>query len=288
MKKEPDFVIAGAPKAGTTALCEYLGNDPKIFMTTPKELDFFIKKRTSDDVDDYLGYFKNADNLLAGEGSVSYLSGSEYSAPQLKQYFPNLKLVFLLRNPIDRYVSDFWFYVNKGTVINESNLFDDLLFGRKTLDIHRERIDFKNYLLERGMYAKHLKRFFEHFDSTAIHIIYFEDFVKDQKNTIKKLYEFLGIDYKHPVEIVKQSNKTMYPGKLMPLFVLWKKIKKFLPKKIVNNKEFKDKLLGIKNLFYSNNKPKLSQEARLELKNIYNDSIKDLERIVKRDLTHWQ
>ncbi|WP_435134177.1 sulfotransferase domain-containing protein [Formosa sp. A9] len=285
---QPQFIVAGAAKAGTTALCEYLGRDPKIFMTSPKELDFFLRPRTPEDVEEYSVFFKNAGQLLAGEGSVSYLSNAQQAAPQLKANFPNLKLVFMLRNPVDRYVSDFWFYVAKGTIVNKRNLFENILLGKESLYIHNGKVNFRDYLIERGQYAQHLKIFMQYFDASQIHIIFFEDFIKEQERTIKDLYKFLGVDYVRKEQVVKQSNKTVYPGRMMPLFVLWKNVKRFLPTKIVNNKAFKDKLLGVKSLFFNNKKPKLSQASKEKLNKIYKTSITDLEVLLNKDLSHWK
>lgn len=285
---QPQFIIAGAAKSGTTALCEYLGRDPQVFMTTPKELDFFLRERTEGDLKNYFNFFKEANGRVAGEGSVSYLSNSKWSAPQLKANFPDLKLIFMLRNPVDRYISDFWFYVAKGSVVNTPNLFDDILFGKKTLTLHAGKQDYKDYLIERGMYAKHLKEYMQHFDASQIYIIFFEDYIKKQEATIQSLYDFLGIANTHRESAVKQSNKTVYPGKLMPVYVMWKTVKKYLPQKLVANKQFKDKLLGVKALFFSNEKPKLNQAAREELKSIYKESIEDLELLLDKDLSHWK
>jgi hypothetical protein len=95
--KSPDFIIAGAAKAGTSSLCDYLGQHSDIYMTQPKELNFFNRNREDRELDSYLKYFEGAENQIPGEGSVSYLHYSKFSAPQLKKHFPDLKLIFMLR-----------------------------------------------------------------------------------------------------------------------------------------------------------------------------------------------
>jgi hypothetical protein len=126
----PKFIIAGAAKAGTSSLCDYLGQHHDIFITQPKELNFFNNKRKDEELNRYLKYFDAAKNQVAGEGSVSYLQYSKCSAPQLKRYFPDLRLIFMLRNPIQRLYSDFWFNIHRGAVIYKTNLFEDVLFQK--------------------------------------------------------------------------------------------------------------------------------------------------------------
>ena len=137
--KLPDFIVAGAAKAGTSSLCNYLGQHEEIFITKPKELNYFNSWRKEEELGAYYKFFIGADDFIAGEGSVSYLNYSDITAIQLKKLFPEVKLIFMLRNPIQRYFSDFWFNINRGAVVYQKNLFDSLLFNKyqcQTQGIH--------------------------------------------------------------------------------------------------------------------------------------------------------
>src|SRR5258706_10449866 len=99
----PDFFIVGAPKCGTTAMNDYLGQHPDIYMA-PKELHYFgadlkIKDKISESA--YLQYFKNAGNKkILGEASVWYLfSGT--AAKEIKNFSPDAKILIMLRNPVE-------------------------------------------------------------------------------------------------------------------------------------------------------------------------------------------
>ena len=88
-----DWLTTHSPKKGEQKklLYEHSG-DEKIFKES--------------DLKEYARYFLDAGNAIAGEGSVSYMYNSEITAPQLKLLFPDVKLIFMLRNPIERYYSD--------------------------------------------------------------------------------------------------------------------------------------------------------------------------------------
>jgi hypothetical protein len=283
----PKFIIAGAAKAGTSSLCDYLGQHHDIFITQPKELNFFNNKRKDEELNSYLKYFDAAKNQVAGEGSVSYLQYSKCSAPQLKRYFPDLRLIFMLRNPIQRLYSDFWFNIHRGAVIYKTNLFEDVLFQKLAMkDPGNPTMDYRELLLEKGFYAKHLKEFNKYFAQSQIKIIFFEDFIKDTSAVLEDVYKFLGVSKPDNKPVLVVKNKTSYPGKLMPVYVVWKYVKKVLPQKMIIR--YRNNLKSVKDLFFSNKKPEMSHKAKAELLEIYKDSIIELEHMTGRNLTSWK
>jgi hypothetical protein len=107
MKSErfPDFIIAGAPKCGTTALYEYLREHPLVFMPQKKEPHYFCTDFPNHpkvpDTSDYLALFRDApDNVLIGEASVWYLY-SEAALGNIMAANPQAKIIVMLRNPVD-------------------------------------------------------------------------------------------------------------------------------------------------------------------------------------------
>lgn len=102
---EPNFFIVGAPKCGTTALAYYLSNHPDIFISNPKEPNFFlsptsqIRKITSRS--HYSTLFRRARTEKAiGEASVWYLY-SEHARNEIAHYCPDAKIIIMLRNPVN-------------------------------------------------------------------------------------------------------------------------------------------------------------------------------------------
>ena len=73
--KKPDFFIVGAPRCGTTALCQYLDEHPEIYISKPKEPCFFDHdlSPTTLKYKEYLELFEPGYHQLCGEGSTWYL-----------------------------------------------------------------------------------------------------------------------------------------------------------------------------------------------------------------------
>lgn len=164
-RKAPDFLIIGAMKSGTTSLFHYLRNHSQIASADDKEL-YFFSFNYKYGVFSYLKHFpykKQIDSKLVFETSATYLHDPE-SALKIKKVLPSVKLICILRDPIERAISHFNFYSNKSSAFVLENpldyeqrsieeAFEDDLEGRE------KRMIFKycNF----GLYGKQLKKYYE-------------------------------------------------------------------------------------------------------------------------------
>lgn len=103
--KKPDFIIIGAPKCGTTSLAAWLGQHPRVFMSTPKELEFFKTDFIlpfKDDLARYEALFRHAEPHLnaIGEASTAYLR-SWVSVSTIMAYNQDARFIVCVRNPIE-------------------------------------------------------------------------------------------------------------------------------------------------------------------------------------------
>jgi hypothetical protein len=102
----PSFFIVGAPKCGTTALSEYLRLHPGVFLSTPKEPNFFASDLPGllriDTLERYLDIFAHAPSSarIAGEASAIYLY-SAAALPAIRNFDPDARILAMLRNPIE-------------------------------------------------------------------------------------------------------------------------------------------------------------------------------------------
>jgi len=283
----PDFIVVGVAKCGTSSLCNYVNMHPDVFMTRPKELNFFGRNGIEKKLEAYSKNFEGSEGKMAGEGSVSYMLYSELAAKQIKEYVPDAKLIVMLRNPMDRFYSDFWFNVNRGAVTYKKGLFEGIIDG--SMDVPYKPMFTESYrdsLLTKGDYAKHLKYYFEHFDRSQIKIIFFDDFKNNRQKVLDEVFEFLGV---HNAEIKapdKVFNKTRYPGKFNIIYTTWKRIKPLLPQKLVV--KHRGRLKNLKDSMFSDKKPEFSDNSRSKLYSIYEDSIKELEGMLNVDLSRWK
>lgn len=170
-----DFIIIAAQKSGTTFIHECLKENPEIYMPdseTPIFSDPLFKDKA---------YFNNVVSDL--EMHKSKITGIKrpsfmfrpHVAQRIKRFVPNAKFIISLRNPVDRAVSGYFHNMRMklGPFMNPDN-------GISHLIKHRS---FKNYprskwVLEYGLYAKHLEKFFKYFPKRNFLIIFHEDLKK--------------------------------------------------------------------------------------------------------------
>lgn len=194
MSRLPDFIIAGAPRSGTTWLSHLLDKHPDIGMAKPfkPEPKFFLVDSLYNKGLSYYSdtWFSNKNNLKLGEKSTNYMEDA-CVAERIYHYIPTVQLIFILRNPIERAWSNYcWSVVNgleKETfayAIKHEN-------QRETPEKLRYAKPFS--YIARGYYADLLTPFFKLFKREQILILKFEDIIKNSSELTKKIHRFIGV-----------------------------------------------------------------------------------------------
>lgn len=192
-----NFVIAGTQKGGTSALTEYLRLHPGICMAERKEVHFFDNEehflKKPPDYKPYHAYFRpNPSTQLFGEATPAYMYW--YSAPRrIWEYNPDMKLIMLLRNPIERAYSHWNMQRDRGK--DSMSFYDALMRERQRC---REVLPFQHKLysyIGRGFYTEQIRRIWHYFPDTQTLIMKTEDMRAHPESTLRKIYEFLGV---HP------------------------------------------------------------------------------------------
>lgn len=285
----PNFIIVGAPKAGTTSLYHYLTEHPQVFMSTPKEINFFSREEIeaqglfyndfkAKNLNEYEKLFASVtDEKAVGEASVSYLFYPGVPA-KIKEILPDVKIIILLRDPVERGFSHYLMDYKLGLV--------DIPYREiihKTNNHKNQNLYYQQYV-ELGFYYEQVKRYLDLFGHEKVKIYFQEDLRTDSKNTILDLYEFLGIDKSFMSNIEREHNVFSMPKNklirtLYAFYLLRSLLSTLIPKAL------KDK---IENLFFERKqKPKLEQEARDYLWDLYRNNIFELERLIGKDLSYW-
>jgi hypothetical protein len=193
----PDFIIAGAPRSGTTWLYVLAGRHPQLAMAKPivPEPKFFLVDELWQRGLDYYST-KWFDPLpagrLLGEKSTNYLESPE-AAERMCRVLPRVKLIFLLRNPVDRAYSNYLWSRQNGL---ETETFERAL----ALEALREqelspnlRYTRPHAYFTRGLYAKHLTRFYDRFPRKQVLVLRHEDVGDCPENVAAAFYRFLGV-----------------------------------------------------------------------------------------------
>jgi len=194
----PDFVIGGAPRSGTTWLTTALDRHPDIWMAKPlqPEPKFFL-------VDDLYAcgieessrrWFADApEGVQAGEKSTNYLE-SAVAAQRMAAHLPDVRLVFVLRDPVERAISNYRWSVSNG--MEHADLATALaLEDERELTLEpRLRYARPHAYVSRGRYAELLRPWLDHFSRQQVTVIRFEDLVGDAEATVAGVHEHLGVE----------------------------------------------------------------------------------------------
>lgn len=196
MDKKVDFIIAGAQKGGTTVLASYLNEHADIFMHPRKELHFFDNESCFlGDRSDYTPYnndFTNAPkDKLWGEATPIYMYWAD-SMRRIWNYNSQVKLVFILRNPIDRAYSHWNMERSRGA---DSVSFIDAINTesfrcREALPLQHRVFSY----VDRGFYSEQIRRVWRFFPKEQTLILRNEDLRNDLDSTMKTIYDFLKVD----------------------------------------------------------------------------------------------
>ena len=200
----PNFIIIGAQKAGTTSLFHYLGSHPQITMSCQKEVHYF-DLNFSNGENWYKAFFPFSKSIdketIVGESSPYYLV-HPHTPSRMHNLLPAVKLIVLLRNPVERAISHYFHEKKKGR---------ESLPIMKAMEIEEERISqewkrmvevssynssaFRSYSYKyRGVYLPQLKRYFQYFRKDQLLLVDSEGFFGNPRKTLKKIYRFLQVD----------------------------------------------------------------------------------------------
>lgn len=293
----PNFFIVGAPKCATTSMHYYLSQHPNIFMSRPKEPFFFGSDLDSHelktkDKEEYLSFFRGSNAFdFRGESTVWYLY-SERAHEEIRSFQPDARLIVMFRNPVDAMYAMHSQFLFSGNEPLES--FEDAVRAeenRKNGGKMDSSVYFPEglYYSEVYNYTRQIKRYLKTFSRDQIKIILLKDLKEDPDQCYQDVLDFLGAEsftppdfepynsncqLRSPVlrEIVKQV-----PGRTLGAlrrFVpvqscseVWQQVKPFLVDQF--------------------SRQPLDAEFRQELLEQFEPQIRELEGLIKRDLSHW-
>jgi len=212
-QKQPNFLLIGAQKCGTTWLFQHLRQHPEIFMSPVKDEGHYFWTASREDARQsaYLDQFAPAgdQHRAIGEATTIYFwtrtesawdfhpAGAEYSVPaRIKgELGGKLKILLCLRDPVDRALSAFIHYARAGEIDIDQPI---LSCGGH------------NGIIEMGFYARHLAAWQEHFNLQQFLILNFEQDIRVRpEQTLHRVFDFLGIE---PDHTPRNARKSVFPG----------------------------------------------------------------------------
>ena len=279
--KKPDLFVIGQPKSGTTALTCFLDQHPDIFISKPKEPNFFCKdfhvisnafhnSKTMryfefQDLDRYLKIFAAATpNVIAGEASTNYLF-SKVAAEEIYAFNPQAKIIALFREPVSFLYSLYHQYKNE-TEETAPDFQKALEFeeSRKSGGNIPPRTRCPDYLFysERIEYARQIERYLQVFPREQLKVIIFDDFRVDNARTFKEVLSFLGVGtgFRPDFKGVHESRAPKSPWLNRMARTPWIK---GIPKKILPTRAYNKIQLNVQSLLM---KPEGREPVNQEMK----------------------
>jgi len=180
----PNFIIIGAAKSATTTLTTILPQHPDIFISTPKEPKFFGRNYRKGWKWYASRFVQGKDHILRGEASTMYtckMKNFKYTPELMHNYLPNIKLIYIVRNPLDRIVSHWRHYRGRHPECGE--------FKELTRDQHMRKL-----ILGCSMYFERISKFREFYPDEQIHCMTFEDLLYKPQESLQRTLQFLGVD----------------------------------------------------------------------------------------------
>jgi hypothetical protein len=204
-----NFIIAGAQKSGTTALHYYLQKHPQIALGDQQEIHFFDNDELFAGPVDYELLHRHfppvKKGTIAGDCTPSYL----YHKPAIERiwnYNPHIKLITLLRNPIERAFAHWNMQRFKG---RETLDFLDAINQEESRTQQATPLEARRVAyLDRGRYSEQLARVFKFFPREQVKLIKFEEFRNNNRETLDAVFAFLGVK---PLRIVRSKDRNVVP-----------------------------------------------------------------------------
>jgi hypothetical protein len=296
----PDFAIGGAAKAGTTWLYDRLSANPRLFLSPVKEPRYFAVKEGEpppfvgpgdegllgqlvSDRDAYESLYESAtDGQLLGEASPDYLYRAPVAGPRMAELVPDVRLVFILRQPADRAFSNWSHHVRDG---RETLPFADAV--RAEPERRAAGWAWGWSYVDRGFYGRQLQQFYECFPPGQILVTLYDDLRNDPRALLARISAFLGVEAVVPERAEEPRYATLVPRSATTarvrrtLETVAPAVRTLLPPQARQRlRRTADRVTF--------EKPVVSPEDRDRLTRSYEPDIELVEALTGLDLAHWR
>ena len=297
MKHLPNFLVIGVEKAGTTALYNHLRAHPQIYMPALKEPDFFSydgtpqgpafkkKKRVIREEAYYALFDGVRDEQAIGEASPRYFH-SPVAPARINALLPEVRLIALLRHPVERAYSHYLMMMNSGTIAYRPFV---PLFREKAQSVEtwaQEPLRCYGFLL--SFYFESLQRYFDHFPRDRIRVYLFEDYVADPRAVLADIFDYLGVETAFTPDIDTRHNPThgIPKNTFLHRTVMRPNLIKTIAQKLLPG-TLRRRVAAQMLQQTRTDKPALPKAVRDEFTAVYREDILKVQTLLGRDLSLW-
>jgi len=272
-----DFMMIGAQKAGTTSLAAQLAAHPQICFCRDKEPAYFHQAADwRADIERYHALYNPRPGQLLGEASTHYTFFPEYrgTAERLYEYNPALKLIYVMRQPVERIIS---LYTHNVVRELEKRPPDVAVFDDPTY-------------VNRSRYGVQLRPYLELFGPENVLLLVFEEYTADQVTALYRVAEFLGI----AAAPFEETDTTPLHQSVGQPYLRYQTLRDFTKSDVfqkVRNIIPAAVRQPIRHRLLSNTitaKPTFARETKLALWRLVEDDVHTVEQLLGRRLENWR
>ena len=274
--KRVELIVIGAMKCGTTTLADLLARHPEVCFCSNKEPDFFSKDPDwRDHLAEYHAQFSDPTKKWA-EASTSYTFYPHFTRrvwKDLYEYNPDLKLIYLYRDPVARCISHYMHVYERGYI-------DHTLEGA---------IKGVPLIVNNSRYAMQVKPYIEQFGRQNVLLMDLDELAGARSQALSRIADFTGLAINgFPAEEESHKNSSLTqdkhhhkfdePGKLL------KSVLSVTPKPL--KKKLWNSVTGTGKRGFDA-KPELSAEWKEATLHLLESDIREFEKITGKNLGHW-
>ncbi|OYT33099.1 sulfotransferase [Archaeoglobales archaeon ex4484_92] len=284
--KLPNFIICGTQKGGTSALYYFLKEHPEIYLSPKKEVHYFDLNYQKG-LKWYEKHFKGASSKYKAIGEASPLYMYLEEVPErIHETLPDAKLIFILRNPVDRAYSHYWHEIRLGY---EWLPFEEAIKKEKERLAAGTIFDKQHCsYLDRGKYIKQLKRYRKYFSKDQMLILISEELKNKPENVLKRVFEFLDVNTQFRIESFNNKNIGKRPRFLIIQRLIVAKLHTLHQYYIPEAYPLTNRLILLINaLNLIPGYPKMNPQTRKKLSEYFKPYNKKLEDFLGHKLEQW-
>lgn len=278
----PNFFAVGAVKAGSTFLYRHLKRHPEVFLPTEKELMFFQPERSdSTSLDDYRALYAEANGYKAvGEITPHYLIDPNVPS-RIHEVAPGAKIIIVLRDPVERAYAHYWnerrYFWDSGSFREAVQRYEDASEEEeRRRNMPEMRWRSQNYI-EEGLYFPAVRPYLDTFGSDQVLVLMFEDLNKNSNALLMRVAAHIGVDpgFFDGLDVSENPNPYRMPKSRAILFIERHGLARWVPSRLRH---------AARPFVYNLKKPRMDDESRRRLQQIYDPDITRLEELLGRKL----
>jgi hypothetical protein len=265
---KPNFLVVGSQRCGTTWLDAALREHPEVYLPTNKQ-SYFFDRNYQIGIESYLQIFQNVNrrsHKAIGEVATGYCLID--AIPNMHKELPDIKLIMIMRNPIERAYSNF-------LIRQHEEGWSDF----------KSAIDNSPDLIERGLYWTQINELLKYYKKENILFLLYDDLSKSNQNTIQNVFKFLGVKSEFQPSIIgKRKNSALFPKVRKLLHKLG--LKTLIVK--LSQSFFGDIIRGLAMRAKSRgNLDSIDKEIALELNEVFKASNHNVLNMLERNVNLW-